>query len=204
MNAVALLTIGLIIVTFVATIVLLGFLPARIARQRNHPYPDLVNAASWIGVATGIFWPIAFIWAFIPIPTPSVRAAIHQRRKKLISIVVALLIGSSVLGVVTIIWNQAAPMSSRMFLRRHVLQVMPDVREFVSRVYVEPDQRVKKGDPLFEIRPDRFQDAVDEASAANSCARLLRRGVKPGSCVTASYWVSIANLLKRSKVAVSR
>lgn len=171
MNAVALLTIGLVIVTFAVAIVMLGFLPARIARQRNHPYPDLVNAASWIGVATGILWPIALIWAFVPIPTPSVRAAIHQRRKRLISMAVALLIGSSVLGLVTIVWNQAAPMSSRMFLRRHVLQVAPDVEEFVSKVYVEPDQRVNKGDPLFEIRPDRFQDAVESASSQLTAAQ---------------------------------
>jgi len=56
-------------------------------------------------------------------------------------------------------------MTQQMFLRRHVLQIVPDVREFVSKVHVKGNQRVKKGDPLFEILPDRYQNAVDQATA---------------------------------------
>ncbi|QDU74272.1 Inner membrane protein YiaW [Bremerella volcania] len=51
----------------VAAIVGLGSLPGGIAKQRNHPHADAINAASWIGLALGgILWPIAFVWAFIP------------------------------------------------------------------------------------------------------------------------------------------
>jgi hypothetical protein len=48
--------------------VLIGSLPGKIAVKRGHPWPDAVNVASWIGLATGVFWPIALIWAFLPLP----------------------------------------------------------------------------------------------------------------------------------------
>ena len=66
---IAALVVIFILVCLIATVVVvLGSLPAKIARKRGHPYPDAVNAASWIGLATGVFWPLAFIWAFLPVP----------------------------------------------------------------------------------------------------------------------------------------
>jgi multidrug resistance efflux pump len=82
-----------------------------------------------------------------------------------VSVAVSVFIGVVMLGGIVVVWNQAAPMTGQMILRRRVLQVVPDVREFVSKVHVKPDQKVSKGDPLFDILPDRFQDAVDEAKA---------------------------------------
>jgi len=58
-------------VLITAAIVVLGSLPGKIARRRGHPWPDAVNVASWIGLATGVFWPVAFIWAFFPFPERS-------------------------------------------------------------------------------------------------------------------------------------
>ncbi|PQO30739.1 hypothetical protein C5Y96_14870 [Blastopirellula marina] len=59
--------IALIFCVFVAVVIVLGSLPGNIARKRNHPHVDAINAASWIGLALGgAIWPIAFIWAFIP------------------------------------------------------------------------------------------------------------------------------------------
>ena len=86
-----------------------------------------------------------------------------------ISVAVAVVIGVFILGGIVIGWKMSAPMTGQMVLRRRVLQVAPDVREFVSKVHVKPNQMVKKGDPLFEILPDRFQNAVDQ-SAANLAA----------------------------------
>jgi hypothetical protein len=57
-----------LLILLTVVIVQLGSLPGKIARRRGHPWPDAVNAASWIGLATGIFWPLAFIWAFLPLP----------------------------------------------------------------------------------------------------------------------------------------
>lgn len=58
------LTVLLVVV--VAAIVYVGSLPGNIARKRNHPQVDAINAASWIGLALlGFGWPIAFVWAFL-------------------------------------------------------------------------------------------------------------------------------------------
>ena len=67
LDGAALVVIFLIIILIATAIVFLGSLPGKIARKRGHPYPDAVNAASWIGLATGIFSPVAFIWAFLPV-----------------------------------------------------------------------------------------------------------------------------------------
>lgn len=75
LSYVALFVIFLLLVLVAAQIVLLGSLPGKIALKRGHPWPDAVNAASWIGLATGVFWPVAFIWAFLPIPQRSATSA---------------------------------------------------------------------------------------------------------------------------------
>ncbi len=71
LSGVALFFIVFLIVVFAAIIVFLGSLPGKIAHQRGHPYPEAVNVASWIGLATGVFWPVALIWAFLPFPNPA-------------------------------------------------------------------------------------------------------------------------------------
>ena len=99
-----------------------------------------------------------------------------------VSVAIAAFIGVIMLGGILIVWKLAAPMTGQMILRRRVLQVVPDVREVVSQVHIKPDQKVKKGDPLFEILPDRFQNAVDQAqaqlTAANATVSQLEAGVK--------------------------
>ena len=62
------MVIFFMLVLATVAIVLIGSLPGKIAVKRGHPWPDAVNVASWIGLATGVFWPIALIWAFLPLP----------------------------------------------------------------------------------------------------------------------------------------
>ena len=60
------LVLAILFLVTVAIIVGLGSLPKKIAKKRNHPQVDAINAASWIGLALGgIGWPIAFVWAFL-------------------------------------------------------------------------------------------------------------------------------------------
>lgn len=54
--------------TAVGGVLLLGYLPGRIARQRNHPQADAVSVCGWIGVLTGVLLPIAFVWAYWKTP----------------------------------------------------------------------------------------------------------------------------------------
>ena len=68
LDYVALGVIFFLLILVTVVIVQLGSLPGKIARRRDHPWPDAVNAASWIGLATGVFWPVALIWAFLPLP----------------------------------------------------------------------------------------------------------------------------------------
>ncbi len=57
---------GILFLAIVIAIVGLGSLPGNIARRRGHPQADAITAAGWIGIASmGIFWPIAFVWAFL-------------------------------------------------------------------------------------------------------------------------------------------
>ena len=71
LDLIALIFIPVMIIFAAAGIVFLGSLPGKIARGRNHPWPEAVNAVSWIGLATGVLWPFAFVWAFLPLPATS-------------------------------------------------------------------------------------------------------------------------------------
>ncbi len=45
--------------------VMLGMMPGKIARERNHPQAEAINVCGWWGVITlGILLPLAFIWAY--------------------------------------------------------------------------------------------------------------------------------------------
>ena len=94
LDKVALFIIFMMIIMAAAAIVIIGSIPGKIASKRNHPWPDAVNAASWIGLATGVFWPIALIWAYLPVPVKTasaqsagggdlgVQAEVEQLRKR--------------------------------------------------------------------------------------------------------------------------
>ena len=73
LDYVALGSIIFLAIGITAAVVVTGSLPGKIARQRNHPWPDAVNVAGWIGLATGILWPLALVWAFLPVPVPNSR-----------------------------------------------------------------------------------------------------------------------------------
>ena len=61
----ALIILFVLIVAAVAVWVILGMLPGRIARARNHPQADAINMCGWWGALTmGLLMPLAFIWAY--------------------------------------------------------------------------------------------------------------------------------------------
>ena len=61
----ALLVLGVLIVSFGAIWILLGILPGRIARARQHPQADAINVCGWWGALTlGVLMPVAYIWAY--------------------------------------------------------------------------------------------------------------------------------------------
>jgi len=65
LDAFAFLVFAILIGVAVIIIVKLGQLPGQLARKWGHPQAAAINAAGWIGIATGgLLWPLAFIWAF--------------------------------------------------------------------------------------------------------------------------------------------
>ena len=47
-------------------VVILGTLPGKIARRRNHLQAEAINVASWLGlIMGGVLWPFALVWAYI-------------------------------------------------------------------------------------------------------------------------------------------
>ena len=67
----ALIVLIVLLAAAVAVWVIVGMLPGRIARQRNHPQAEAISVCGWWGVLTlGILCPLAFIWAYTnPIST---------------------------------------------------------------------------------------------------------------------------------------
>lgn len=68
----ALIVLLVILAAVVATWVILGMLPGRIARERNHPQAEAISVCGWWGVITlGILLPLAFIWAYTKCEPPA-------------------------------------------------------------------------------------------------------------------------------------
>ena len=62
----ALIVLTVLLATIIAIWVILGMLPGRIARSRNHPQAEAITVCGWLGVITlGLLLPLAFIWAYI-------------------------------------------------------------------------------------------------------------------------------------------
>jgi hypothetical protein len=61
----ALIILIVLVAAAIAVWVILGMMPGRIARQRQHPQADAINICGWWGVITlGILLPVAYIWAY--------------------------------------------------------------------------------------------------------------------------------------------
>ena len=52
-----------------------------------------------------------------------------------------------------------------MFVQSYVVQMAPEYGGLVKEVYVTQNQPVKKGAPLFQMDPDRWQYKVDETGS---------------------------------------
>jgi uncharacterized BrkB/YihY/UPF0761 family membrane protein len=53
-----------------AILVILGMAPGYVARRRGHPWAQAVSVAGWVTLIFGfVLWPVAFVWAYVDIPT---------------------------------------------------------------------------------------------------------------------------------------
>ncbi len=66
--------------------------------------------------------------------------------------------------------GQYAPYSKEMFVQSYVAHMAPEFGGLLKEVYVSPNQQVKKGDPLFQMDPEPWQDRVEGLQARLSAA----------------------------------
>ena len=65
----ALFILVVLAATVCGTVLLLGYLPGKIARERTHPQADAVSICGWLGILTGgLLLPVAYIWAYLKSP----------------------------------------------------------------------------------------------------------------------------------------
>ena len=61
----ALIILLVLLASGIAVWVLLGIMPGRIAKSRNHPQAEAINVCGWFGAITmGLLSPLAYIWAY--------------------------------------------------------------------------------------------------------------------------------------------
>ena len=62
----------IIIASVVVVFVVLGMLPGKIARQRQHPQAQAIQVASWLSLIFGFAaWPFVMVWAHLrPVARP--------------------------------------------------------------------------------------------------------------------------------------
>jgi multidrug resistance efflux pump len=81
----------------------------------------------------------------------------------LVIVVVALIAGRGLWA-----YYQEAPWTRDGRVRADVVTIAPDVSGLVTQVMVRDNQKVKRGDELFRIDPDRFELALAQADAAQA------------------------------------
>ena len=62
----------IMIATVLVVFVVLGVLPGKVARQRQHPQEQAIQVASWLALIFGFAaWPFVLVWAYLrPVARP--------------------------------------------------------------------------------------------------------------------------------------
>jgi len=116
---------------------------------------------------------------------PAPNQGITRRRTLLIGVLGAIVIAAAVFGIPWIRFVLSTVSTDDAFVNGHVTSVAPRVRGQVSRVLVDDNNRVHKGDLLVELDKEPFRDAVavkkaavDTAEADLEAARATVRGIE--------------------------
>ena len=77
-----------IIASIVVVFVVLGMLPGKVARQRQHPQVQAINVASWLALIFGFAaWPFVMVWAYLrPVARPLDQPEDEAVRKRIASL----------------------------------------------------------------------------------------------------------------------
>jgi membrane fusion protein (multidrug efflux system) len=120
-----------------------------------------------------------------PASKPTSNQRITARRKWLIGVLGVVVIAAVVFGVPWIRFMLSTVSTDDAFVNGHVTFVAPRVHGQVSRVLVDDNNRVRKGDLLVELDKEPFRDAVAVKKAAVvtaeahlQAARATARGIE--------------------------
>ncbi|MGH6716744.1 MAG: biotin/lipoyl-binding protein, partial [Bradyrhizobium sp.] len=102
---------------------------------------------------------------------PPVKQPLTWRRKLLIAALAAAIILAVVYGIPWIRFTLNTVSTDDAFVNGHVTFVAPRVRGQVTRVLVDDNNRVHKGEVLVELDKEPFQDAVAVKKAAVDTAQ---------------------------------
>ena len=87
------------------------------------------------------------------------------------NVAAATVIGFLVIGTIVILWKFSAPSSSNLVVARYTIQLVPQVKGPVTKIYADPNVPLQKGkDVLFEIQKDTYQFAYNQSLAALQAA----------------------------------
>ena len=85
LNVFALIVLFVLLAVIVVLAYVLGSLPGKIAKQRNHPQSGAITVAGWVGLLLGmVLWPLALVWAYTkpcmaPVPDDTGLARLSDR-----------------------------------------------------------------------------------------------------------------------------
>lgn len=88
------------------------------------------------------------------------------------NIAVAASIGIFSIGLITVLWQFSSPISRSLVVSRYTIQIVPQVRGPIEKIFAEPNVPLEKGkDKLFEIQKSKFEFTVNQLAASLEAAK---------------------------------
>src|SRR5690349_23205277 len=95
---------------------------------------------------------------------PPRKRPLYRRPAFLIAAVIVLLVAAA-FGINYWLYARSHESTDDAFIDAHITPVSPKVSGYITKIYVQSNQQVKKGDLLAEIDPRDYQARLDQAKA---------------------------------------
>lgn len=99
--------------------------------------------------------------------------------------------------------NKFYPSTDDAYVQANIVNIAPQVSGKVSKIFIQDNQRIKKGEPLFYLDPKPFKAALNEASAKlkNTIqqVKVLQAAVIASEALVAQREAELSNAEKQSK-----
>ncbi|TWU16561.1 HlyD family secretion protein [Allorhodopirellula heiligendammensis] len=111
------------------------------------------------------------------------------------NVAIAASIGFLTVGLITVLWQFSSPISRNLVVNRYTVQIVPQVKGPIEKIYAEPNEPLKKGkDKLFEIQKTPYQFTVNQLRASLEAAQQTVEQLSASVTVAdAAIQIAIAN-----------